>query len=443
MWETLPLEIIFEIFGIFLPGLKISTTEHDQFPWYLGQVCMTWRNAFLTFPQLWSTLDINLEWHLDHTTLERRLAMVEECLLRSGNHTISFRFTVWLSLQCPCLSPSPSPEALCCGQILDRLVEQSTRWRDAYFTLHICKAETLYSVKNRLPMLRSIQCRFMRYGTQVDMQDLNDMLVDAPRLTRISLDESIKWNIDWSSMTVIHFLVLPEVTYLLSCLKQARHLEELAIHGPLPYDTISPSTIRPITLPSLKVLEVGSLGLLLLFETPALEELDTVNAVMDGYEGIASSYIGSLRHLRKLSIFPLNVMELEQLIQCLPAAQDLYLQYSDLDMLKLPPSCGKACEVRTLTFASWRLRQHTGKEDLSRIITGWKKTRHGFGPFNNLTKISIVILKESAKAAIVAPSQDVLDSLRHHFEDQGMLQYSIQQRLVFDAGIYVPPFNTL
>ncbi|KIL57553.1 hypothetical protein M378DRAFT_171619, partial [Amanita muscaria Koide BX008] len=175
MWGTLALEIIFEIFGHFLPGLKVSITKHHQFPWSLGQVCMTWRNAFLTFPQLWR--------------------------MRSGNHTISFRFTAWLSLQCPCLSPSPSPETLCCGQILDRLVEQSTRWRDAYFLMDICEAETLYRVKNRLPMLRSLQCRFVRYGTQVDMQDLNDMLVDAPRLTRISLDENIKWNIDWSSMT--------------------------------------------------------------------------------------------------------------------------------------------------------------------------------------------------------------------------------------------------
>ncbi|KIL57554.1 hypothetical protein M378DRAFT_171621 [Amanita muscaria Koide BX008] len=162
---------------------------------------------------------------------------------------------------------------------------------------------------------------------------------------------------------------------------------------------------------------------------------------MDGYEGIASSYIGSLRHLRKLSIFPLNVMELEQLVQRLPAAQDLYLQYSDLDMLKLLPSCGKACEVRTLTFASWCLRQHTGKEDLSRIITGWKKTRHGFGPFNNLTKISIVILTESAKAVIVAPSLTSWTVSGAILKIKG---YSIlSSNASFDSGIYVPPFNTL
>ncbi|KIL54664.1 hypothetical protein M378DRAFT_174125 [Amanita muscaria Koide BX008] len=81
---------------------------------------------------------------------------------------------MWLSCQWHGLSPSPSSEALCCGQILDRLVEQSNRWRHAYFTLHICEAETLCRVKNRLPMLRSLQCRFVRYDTEVDMQDFND-----------------------------------------------------------------------------------------------------------------------------------------------------------------------------------------------------------------------------------------------------------------------------
>ncbi|KAM6492564.1 hypothetical protein JOM56_012288 [Amanita muscaria] len=430
MWGTLALEIIFEIFGHFLPGLKVSITEHHQFPWYLGQVCMTWRNAFLTFPQLWSTLDIDLaKQHPDHTTLEHNLAMVEECLLRSGNHTISFRFTLWQSFQCRGLSPSPSPEALCCGQILDRLVEQSNRWRDAYFTLHICKAET-HRVKIRLPMLRSLQCRFVRYDTEVDMQDFNNLLVDAPRLTRIFLDESIKWNIDWSSMTAIHFQSPPKVTYLLSCLKQAHRLEELVIRDRFAYGSFSPNTISPITLPYLKVLEVCVTGLLL-FETPALEELHTTSGIVADfrYEWIASSYIGSLHHLRKLSVEP----------------QDLYVRYSNSDVLKVLPACRRASELRTLTIALW---SHKGREDLSRIITGWEKQRHavaGFGPFNNLTKISIVFLKESglrAKSATITPLQHVLDSLRRHFEDQGM-QYSIQQCDVFGAGVNVPLFDTL
>ncbi|KAJ7635763.1 hypothetical protein DFH06DRAFT_1003258, partial [Mycena polygramma] len=70
-----PPELVGHIFAVTLAGDKRP-------PWYLGQICRSWRLAALAYPVLWTSIAIR---HSSRT----QLPLVETLLLRSSNAPLS------------------------------------------------------------------------------------------------------------------------------------------------------------------------------------------------------------------------------------------------------------------------------------------------------------------------------------------------------------------
>ena len=158
MWQILAPELVFGILRHFLPagGLKLSVIEPALFPWYLGQICSSWREVFISYPEFWNNLVIHLQSHRDKnfcTTIgvdanfNRALAILNTCLPRSRNCPLSFQFILYSDELC--YGPENS-KSRCSLQILELLVGESTRWRDAHIELHE-SGLPVYMVEDKLP----------------------------------------------------------------------------------------------------------------------------------------------------------------------------------------------------------------------------------------------------------------------------------------------------
>lgn len=92
-WQTLPPELISQIITELLSGFPLPVFEPDAL--YLGQICSTWRDTFISSPKFWSSLAIDFDptRHLPSRCLQdfdHALYVVELCLERSQNHLLTF-----------------------------------------------------------------------------------------------------------------------------------------------------------------------------------------------------------------------------------------------------------------------------------------------------------------------------------------------------------------
>jgi hypothetical protein len=151
MWQNLAPELVFGILRHFIPfrGLKLSVTKPELFPWYLGQICSSWREVFISYPAFWNYFIIQLEFEsVSFTDLDRALAILHACLPRSRNSPFSFQLVLY---------PYKLYYRMRGEQILELLVGQSTRWHDAHIDLYELELPVLYTVKDKLPMLHSMR----------------------------------------------------------------------------------------------------------------------------------------------------------------------------------------------------------------------------------------------------------------------------------------------
>jgi hypothetical protein len=161
--------------------MKLSVHDPKSFPWYLGHICKTWRAVFLTSPRFWCTLNFRLpsQQKLSLKHFERALELTMIGIQRSKSHPISFKF----NLNVPINEMSFDPRAICCRKIFETIMAHSARWRDVSLAIPVNALRTLYGVKHRLPMLRSIQARVLTKGIPTTYSDL---FTDAPRLAHVS-----------------------------------------------------------------------------------------------------------------------------------------------------------------------------------------------------------------------------------------------------------------
>lgn len=370
MWEDLAPELVLGIFRHFLSGLKLSVTEPALFPWYLGQICSSWREIFISYPAFWSNFIIHLESQVElqydfveaHCTTmhvevdaHRALAILNTtCLPRSGNFPFSFKLVVYSSRMLKKRGGL---------QILELLVRQCTRWHDAHIELHESGLPVLYRVKGKLPVLRSMWVNlWVLYDTPHIVKNIlagpppstyADLFVNTPQLRCLHVCYH-PWTIDLSALTVIHL----RYPYYQMSLLQDNHsrfscLEELNIYGrfklSLDLDTV------PVTLPSIKILRTVFGKALELIRTPMLQEL-CLTKITELYEPDApdfhdtlSTCLPSLPHLTKLTLCTNTPGDVEILLQCMPVVSDLCLyacepNYSGLRIGDPPEHCLRVCK---------------------------------------------------------------------------------------------------
>ncbi|KIJ95176.1 hypothetical protein K443DRAFT_124943 [Laccaria amethystina LaAM-08-1] len=88
--RQLPTEILLEIFLIASPSVSITATA--GFPWKLGYVCGRWRDIVLSFPKLWSNINLGFpDIQISNRRGMQACNLLRLCLARSGQHPLSIR----------------------------------------------------------------------------------------------------------------------------------------------------------------------------------------------------------------------------------------------------------------------------------------------------------------------------------------------------------------
>jgi hypothetical protein len=248
----IPSEVLGEIFYFTLRG-PISNKYGDKslFPWHLGLVCKTWRHAFVTYPKLWASITLDVEFHVKRDVLENFYNCFLLCLQRSGNHPLNLflnvgsdkcyedRRPVWTS-------------------IWKAFLSCSHRWKYVVINgLDGSEFRDLTLCNGRLPLLQ----RLSMWTTTTDSQDC-DVFLQAPCLTQVTFFfmykiVSHRWLVPWSQLTTFT-LILDGISNnaLHALLENLQGIQELRLYyrcGQSPDLSFPPTCLK-----HLRVLDVDS-----------------------------------------------------------------------------------------------------------------------------------------------------------------------------------------
>ncbi|KAF7319588.1 F-box domain-containing protein [Mycena chlorophos] len=174
--RRLPAEVLGEVF---LWALK---SYHPQggtrAPWYLGQVCRSWRSIALYLPRLWSKVVIHDAQHESEQTLRKWKREIEEQLARSAATPLSV-FIAWRT---------PQPENLAqYGELVELVVAHCERWR-RFGVMSLGDINGLLTLlepaQGRLPHLERLHLQL--YHPRLHRSSSN-VFIQAPKLVHLHL----------------------------------------------------------------------------------------------------------------------------------------------------------------------------------------------------------------------------------------------------------------
>ncbi|KAJ6595138.1 hypothetical protein DFH09DRAFT_1136259, partial [Mycena vulgaris] len=174
-----PPELLCQIFILLSPHTRrIGAEQIKQPPWYLGQICRLWRDAALSYPFLWTGIEIRFPDGLWSKPSEiYPPSMIETQLLRSAQVplevTLDFDF---------------DPDA----DLLHSLCLHSDRWR----TLHLSVAGLrpngalglLPLSQGRLSLLESLELTF-HHNAHDELLTSSHVFATAPNLRKVILTD--------------------------------------------------------------------------------------------------------------------------------------------------------------------------------------------------------------------------------------------------------------
>ncbi|KAF8320150.1 hypothetical protein F5887DRAFT_367995 [Amanita rubescens] len=270
--RRIPSEVSCEIFSHLSSPLRLL--EPYKFPWYLGQVCSEWRATFLSMqPYFWNKIQIERPEDRDRQPDSARIMAILTFFLNVTSGA-PFSFTLYKESQVPDAE-----------LILSKLRDYSMQWVNASMELRISELLLLRSVKNRVPLLKSLELILpIHLETETSNHDPTSLLQlgllfdNAPRLMRIKLTclSDMGWRFNWARLTSLHLCWFSDSPQLIiTTLRQAINLEEFTLDGTKSGDTNweNIGNTGMIRLLRLKYLAIRASFFLTILKTPALEEL--------------------------------------------------------------------------------------------------------------------------------------------------------------------------
>ncbi|PBK72019.1 hypothetical protein ARMSODRAFT_797730 [Armillaria solidipes] len=184
--RRIPSEITMEIlrragendpFSHHLPGMHISgfnVFAIQEGPWYLGQVCSSWRNVIETLcPELWSTMTVKFPFSYPRVPLKADAVEILRVVLeRSRNHPLDFYFGY---------HATQVREAQAMRQCFDVLVSHSKRWRAVRIVLPPALLPQLSLIRGKIDWLRDIYINCLHPGQPGDIHAFEI----APKLEKL------------------------------------------------------------------------------------------------------------------------------------------------------------------------------------------------------------------------------------------------------------------
>ncbi|KAM6495169.1 hypothetical protein JOM56_009792 [Amanita muscaria] len=339
--SKIPTEILGEIFLHAIDG-PISNIQDSSFPWAIERVCKSWRSAFVTYPDLWTWITINLADSYsrgqDLNSVNQRLSL---CLERSRNNPLN----IFLRLPTDEYDETSPPFTL----VWQTFLSCSHRWRIVYLA-NLLEPQfiTLNSCTGATPILESLTIHSPM--DTIGYSDFTGFKI-APHLTRFSvlhpaaMFAARKWSVPWMQLTnlTLRFEEIVGVDQLRVLFKQLRDIEELCLilEGDEPGIELNDfvhNSGTPQCLPHLRVLQVCCVETLGLITAPSLSELYLEGSeffypqTFDGdpnevlAEEILSSFIQrSSCKIHKLTLSDFSEHPFTSLVQLFPDVVELYL----------------------------------------------------------------------------------------------------------------------
>ncbi|KAJ6531565.1 hypothetical protein DFH09DRAFT_1370394 [Mycena vulgaris] len=168
-----PSEILGEIFLASIPPLGRSPDPPAHFPWTMSHVCRHWRASALSFPTLWSFLDVEQTQENEENT-SPTLDLIKTYLQRSGQHPLTFRLAY-------------AQETIHGHPFLECLFQHSARWETVHFeSLALLAVETLSGEVDvgEFPKLRSLECSYCEFDSDAVGEDEILHPIPWPQLKR-------------------------------------------------------------------------------------------------------------------------------------------------------------------------------------------------------------------------------------------------------------------
>lgn len=363
MWQSLASELIFEILIHAFSGSKLVVFQPHLFPWYLGQICQSWRVVFVTSPQFWNAFHIDF-WNVmtlippkrlleaDLPFAQRALELVMLCIHRSKDYPILFKYITTAS---DLDEKRPLLRFHC--QILAALVAESARWQEADIVLQPEEVAIFREVHASFPLLHALQ-----FSVIDDPDDRRATILNtfsnAPHLTRVVMEFDRRLKLPWPIMKAMEIRVANDlIPACLDALRATRCLETLTLTYHVKRDaTAVVGRFTTVTLPSLKILYVDCATNLILFRCPNLEQLwvDKVqftNAELSSFCDGISAFFSSVHHLRSFVCEPQSTASARIIWQHMPRTDYLNLITRNTATLdSLISSCPNTFYLRSLTL---------------------------------------------------------------------------------------------
>ncbi|KAJ7288969.1 hypothetical protein C8J57DRAFT_1707227 [Mycena rebaudengoi] len=224
--RRLPAELLVEIFAIVLvesDDINATTTPQQEMSRLskdnllrLSQVSFWWRGIVMGTPMLWSTIVVDMRQWQTHTT-STALGLISLSLERGGNFPLKIEVMGETTFSDVRL-------------VLEKLIQQSSRWREVALSVTASAFGLLSTAKGRLPRLESL--RFcVRDGGSLPTEV--DVFETAPRLTDLTIRgraSNLPVTLPWRQLRNFRYIGwvstdLPDALYLLSRLSLEAEVE--------------------------------------------------------------------------------------------------------------------------------------------------------------------------------------------------------------------------
>ncbi len=157
-----------------MPGFNVFTIKKG--PWYLGQVCSSWRNVIETLcPELWSTMTVKIPFSYPQVPLKAEAVEILRVVLkRSRNHPLDFHF-----------DGTEVGEVQVMKRCFDVMVSHSNRWRAIEIVVPPVLLPQLSLIRGKTERLRDIYI----YCSHADPQsgDIRAFEI-APKLEKLHME---------------------------------------------------------------------------------------------------------------------------------------------------------------------------------------------------------------------------------------------------------------